>query len=49
MGGRRSFDSVTLRGFATYGTDFEFRSEVPAGEFELEPTYCAPEYLALVV
>lgn len=32
-------DSLTVRLFSTYGTDFEFKSQVPAGEFELEPTY----------
>jgi hypothetical protein len=33
------FDSLTLRAFGTYGTDFDFRTEIPAAEFELEPTY----------
>jgi len=41
------FDSLTLRLFATYGTDFEFNSEVPAGEFELEPTYSDSPWFGL--
>jgi hypothetical protein len=39
LAGVGPFDSLTLRLFGTYGTDFEFKSEIPAGEFELEPTY----------
>lgn len=31
--------SQTFRFFGTYGTDFHLRSEVPAAEFEYEPTF----------
>ena len=35
--GPKPLTSLTLRAYFTYGTDFEFKSATPAGEFELEP------------
>ncbi len=39
--------SLTFRAFATYGTDFDFRSETPAAEFELEPAYTDNRYIGI--
>jgi len=36
-----------LRGYATYGTDLDHRSSVPAGEFDWEPQLNLGEHLAL--
>jgi hypothetical protein len=36
----------TFRLFGRYGTDFDFRSEVPAAEFEYEPSFDIGKYIS---
>lgn len=40
-------DTLTLRGFGTYQTDTDFKSSIPAGQFELEPQIFVNEYLKI--
>ena len=39
--------SLTLRVFGSYGTDFGFHSEIPAGELELEPVVQGKGWLGI--